>query len=106
MSNDNILLITMGVTSKGLNSFTITGRNWVKLEQWMRLYKLDCNVYCDNSYYEIARNVTPRQRVNFINFYDLEKAQNFVLDWVFDTKEDWDQHEKDYNVCIVWGGEE
>ena len=83
-SNDNILLITMGLTCEGLNSFTITGRNWVKLEKFMRHYDLtDCNETCDISYYEIARNITPKQREKFVDCYDLKEAKDNIIQLVY-----------------------
>ena len=95
MSNNNILLITMGLTCDGLNSFTITGRNWIKLDKWMRHYNLtDCDQTMDISYYKIAQNVTPKQQEKFVCCYDLNQAQNYILDLCFDSKEEWDEYEK------------
>ena len=80
MSNDNMLLITMGLTSEGLNSFTITGRDWIKLEEWMEHYELkDMDGTCDISYYKIASNITPKQREKFNRYYDLNDAKDYIL---------------------------
>ena len=100
MSNDNMLLITMGLTSEGLNSFTITGRDWIKLEEWMGHYELKhMDETCDISYYKIASNVTPKQREKFNIYYDLNEAKDNILYltgyWVRgDYKEEWLEHKQ------------
>ena len=83
-TNDNMLLITMGLTSEGLNSFTITGRDWIKLEKFMSHYDLtSCDETCDSSYYEIARNITPKQREKFVDCYDLKEAKEYIIHLVY-----------------------
>jgi hypothetical protein len=97
MSNDDMLLITMGLTSEGLNSFTITGRDWVKLEEWMSHYNLDnCDETCDISYYKIASNITPKQREKFNRYYDLNDAKDYILYLVYeqDYMEEWLEHKQ------------
>ena len=84
MSNNNILLITMGLTCDGLNSFTITGRNWIKLDKWMRHYDLESSdKTMDATYYKIAENITPKQQEKFVYCYDLNHAQNYILDLIY-----------------------
>ena len=86
MSNNNILLITMGLTCDGLNSFTITGRNWIKLDKWMRHYDLESSdKTMDATYYKIAENITPKQQEKFVDYWTYEEAQNYIL--AFNGKE-------------------
>lgn len=97
MSNDNMLLITMGLTSEGLNSFTITGRDWEKLKEWMSHYELDdCDETCDKDYYIVAYNVTPKQREKFNRYYDLNDAKDYILYLVYeqDYMEEWLEHKQ------------
>ena len=83
-SNDNMLLITMGLTSEGLNDFTITGKDWIKLENWMWYYELDNNdETCDANYYVVAENITPKQREKFVGYYQLEEAKEHILYFVY-----------------------
>ena len=80
MSNNNILLITMGLTCDGLNSFTITGRNWIKLDKWMRHYDLESSdKTMDATYYKIAENITPKQQEKFVYCYDLKEAKDNII---------------------------
>ena len=83
-NNDNMLMITMGLTCDGLNRFTITGRDWIKLEGWMRHYNLDdSDETCDISYYHIARNITPKQREKFVCCFSLEAGKDYILHLVY-----------------------
>tara|TARA_R110002072_G_scaffold174581_1_gene330034 strand:+ start:701 stop:1243 length:543 start_codon:yes stop_codon:yes gene_type:complete len=93
-SNENMLLITMTSRLQGLNTFTITGRDWIKLEKWMSHYDLDnYEETCDISYYVIARNITPKQREKFANYYELEEAKENILYLVYDNdREEWLEH--------------
>ena len=99
-TNDNMLLITMGLTSEGLNSFTITGRDWIKLEKFMSHYDLtSCDETCDSSYYEIARNITPKQREKFVDCYDLKEAKDNIIHLVYGSSaegiEEWLEHKEE-----------
>ena len=102
MTNDNMLLITMGLTSEGLNDFTITGKDWIKLEEWMSHYDLDhCDETCDTNYYVVAENITPKQREKFVGYHELEEAKELILYFIYGESgqqsgwKEWLQHKED-----------
>ena len=88
MTNDNILLITFGEPGDGLNNFTITGRDWIKLEKWMETYRIaDCYGVNNYTWYEVARDITPTQQRKFHTILTKKEAQEFIVEYI--GEENW-----------------
>ena len=83
MTNDNVLLITFGEPGDGLNNFTITGRDWIKLEKWIKTFKID---YCFGvnsfSWYKVAEQMTPHQLKKFPSLYNKKEAEEFIIEYI------------------------
>tara|TARA_R110002167_G_scaffold167381_1_gene364624 strand:- start:82 stop:486 length:405 start_codon:yes stop_codon:yes gene_type:complete len=88
MTNDNVLLITFGEPGDGLTNFTITGRDWNKLEEWIKAFGID---YCFGvnsfSWYKVAEQMTPHQLKKFPSLYNKKEAEEFIIEYI--GKEAW-----------------
>ena len=115
MTNDNVLLITFGEPGDGLNNFTITGRDWIKLEKWMKTFRID-DCYGVNNYawYEVARDITPRQQLKFHTLLTKKEAEEFIIEYI--GEENWrecvmerakekveEKVEEEMNECEICG---
>jgi len=83
MTNVDVLLITFGNPGDGLNNFTITGRDWIQLEKWIKKYRIN---YCYGmemvSWFEVAENITPNQLKKFHTLLTEKEAQKFIIEYI------------------------
>ncbi len=90
MTNDNVLLITFGEPGDGLNNFTITGRDWIKLEKFIKTFGIDyCHGVNSFSWYKVAEQMTPHQLKKFHTLLTEKEAEEFIIECI--GKEAWSE---------------
>ena len=83
MSNDNVLMITFGEVGDGLENFTISGKNWIKLKKWIDDENIDGFYVLENiEWFYVAYNITPKQTEKFADYYGYEEAKKYMIDYV------------------------
>ena len=83
MSNDAILMITFGEVCGGLENFTISGKNWIKLKKWIEAEGIDSFTGLDNiDWFYVAYNITPKQTEKFADYCDYEEAKKYMIDYL------------------------
>ena len=81
--NDAVLLVTFGEVGDGLENFTISGKNWIKLKKWIEAENIDGFTGLDTiDYFYVAYNITPKQTEKFADYCVYEEAKKYMIDYI------------------------